>query len=339
MKYRFYKGLMLGALLLAGSLPALHAQGFSVPWFVVADGGGTTGAGIFSLTGTFGQWEANEQPLAGGNFSLTGGFWSFLAAEPAPGASNSASAIALSGDLAFGGVALETSSNLTFTISNAGNSTLTITNIRYPAGFSGSSFGQILAGGAQSVTVTFSPTDVIVYGGAVTVSSDETNGIGSIPISGYGASGALTLIVITKGDGTVSPNLNGKLLRAGTKHNLTATAKSGNVFSNWTGSIITNKNPLTFTMEVSTLLQANFISNPFLPVKGTYNGLFFATNGVTEETAGMLKGLTVGTKGTYSGALLINGGRHAISGSFDLSGRAGKNISRAAKQGGPWRRK
>lgn len=231
MKYRFYKGLMLGALLLAGSLPALHAQGFSVPWFVVADGGGTTGAGIFSLTGTFGQWEANEQPLAGGNFSLTGGFWSFLAAEPAPGASNSASAIALSGNLAFGGVALETSSNLTFTISNAGNSTLTITNIRYPAGFSGSSFGQILAGGAQSVTVTFSPTDVIVYGGAVTVSSDETNGIGSIPISGYGASGALTLIVITKGDGTVSPNLNGKLLRAGTKHNLTATAKSGNVFS------------------------------------------------------------------------------------------------------------
>ena len=70
------------------------------------------------------------------------------------------------------------------------------------------------------------------------------------------------------------------------------------------------------------VLQANFIPNPFLPVKGTYNGLFFdANNGVTEQTAGMLKGLAISQKGTHSGTLLINGGSHAISGSFNPPAR------------------
>jgi hypothetical protein len=83
------------------------------------------------------------------------------------------------------------------------------------------------------------------------------------------------------------------------------------------------------------VLQANFIPNPFLPVKGTYNGLFFdANNGVTEQTAGMLKGLAIGQKGTYSGTLLINGASHAISGSFNPAGQATNHIPRATGQGG-----
>jgi hypothetical protein len=146
----------------------------------------------------------------------------------------------------------------------------------------------------------------------------------------------ITWTVLTNGDGTVSPNLNDKDLKPDKRYTLTATAKSGNVFSNWTGTITTNKNPLTIKAESSLVLQANFIPNPFLPVKGTYNGLFFdANNGVTEQTAGMLKGLTIGQKGTYSGTLLINGAIHAINGSFNLAGQATNHISRAQSQGGP----
>ena len=142
--------------------------------------------------------------------------------------------------------------------------------------------------------------------------------------------GNITLTVLTNGDGAVTYS------KSGLKYTLTATARSGNVFSNWTGSITTNKNPLAIKAESSLVLQANFITNPFLPAKGTYNGLFFeADNGVTEETAGMLKGLAIGQKGTYSGALLINGGSHAISGSFNLAGQATNHISRARSQGGP----
>jgi hypothetical protein len=177
-------------------------------------------------------------------------------------------------------------------------------------------------GWAADATGTINPLTVVA----------NTN----LHITGYFAPiGSLTFIVITTGSGAVSPNLNGTGLKAGRNYSLRATAESGNVFAGWTGSITTNKNPLTIKAESSLVLQANFIPNPFLPVKGTYNGLFIATNGVvTEETSGMLKGLVISQKGTYSGTLLINGGSHAISGSFDLAGQATNKVSRAASQGG-----
>jgi len=145
----------------------------------------------------------------------------------------------------------------------------------------------------------------------------------------------LTLIVDINGKGTVSPDLNGKSLIAGHTYTLKAIAGSGYVFSNWTGSVITNNNPLTFTMQESTLLAANFVPSPFASVKGTYDGLFMTTNGIAEETAGMLKGLTVGEKGAYTGELLIGGGNYAINGAFNFSGLASNHVTRATKKGGP----
>jgi len=62
-----------------------HAQSYSVDWFTIDGGGGTSTGGVYSLSGTIGQPDANAQPLAGGNFSLIGGFWSLLAV-PTPGA-------------------------------------------------------------------------------------------------------------------------------------------------------------------------------------------------------------------------------------------------------------
>jgi uncharacterized repeat protein (TIGR02543 family) len=142
------------------------------------------------------------------------------------------------------------------------------------------------------------------------------------------------LTVITNGEGKVTPNPNGKLFKANSTHTLTATAASGNVFSNWTGSITTNKNPLTIKLVSSMVLQANFVTNPFLPFVGTYNGLFWSTNGIVAETnAGMLKGLTLTSKGTYSGSLLINGASKGFSGSFDVAGVASKSISLGSKEG------
>jgi hypothetical protein len=61
--------------------PALHAQSYSINWYKVAGGGGasagTNGSSVFSLSGTIGQPEAGGA-LSGGNFSLTGGFWSII---------------------------------------------------------------------------------------------------------------------------------------------------------------------------------------------------------------------------------------------------------------------
>jgi hypothetical protein len=227
-----------------------------------------------------------------------------------PGVSSGTAVLVLSGNLAFGGLPVDTSSNQMLTISNAGNSALTVSNIIYPIGFGGGNLSATIAAGASTnVTVTFSPMAATNnYGGAITVVSDASSGADTIPVSGFVASGTLTLVVDLNGNGAVSPKDNGKLLKAGAKVTLTATAGTGAVFSGWTGSIVTSQNPLTFYMSNSVLLQANFTNTPFTSADiGTYDGLFSMTNGVAEGTAGMLKGLTVNAKGTYSGTLLING--------------------------------
>jgi len=63
----------------AASLIALFvattlAADFTVDWHTVDGGGGTSSGGTFALSGTVGQHDAGA--MAGGNFELTGGFWS-----------------------------------------------------------------------------------------------------------------------------------------------------------------------------------------------------------------------------------------------------------------------
>jgi hypothetical protein len=50
------------------------AQSYSVEWFTIDGGGGTSTGGGYSLSGTIGQPDAGG-PLTGGNFTLNGGFW------------------------------------------------------------------------------------------------------------------------------------------------------------------------------------------------------------------------------------------------------------------------
>jgi len=94
--------------------------------------------------------------------------------------------IGVSGNLAFGNVTMGTTATATLTITNAGNSSLTVSSITYPPGFSGAFSGTIAAGGSQAVTVTFAPTALSSYGGTVTVNSDATSGTNTITASGTG---------------------------------------------------------------------------------------------------------------------------------------------------------
>ncbi len=49
------------------------AQSYSIDWFTVDDGGGTSSGGKYTLTGTIGQPDAGT--LSGGSYMLEGGFW------------------------------------------------------------------------------------------------------------------------------------------------------------------------------------------------------------------------------------------------------------------------
>ena len=53
------------------------AQQYSVDWYKVAGGGGTSTNGQYSVTGTIGQPDASSA-MSGGNYSVTGGFWALI---------------------------------------------------------------------------------------------------------------------------------------------------------------------------------------------------------------------------------------------------------------------
>ena len=62
----------------------LFAQQYSIDWYKISGGGGTSTGGVFTVSGTIGQPDAGV-PMKGGNFSLAGGFWSLYAVQT-PGA-------------------------------------------------------------------------------------------------------------------------------------------------------------------------------------------------------------------------------------------------------------
>ena len=61
------------------------AQSYTIDWYKIAGGGGTSTNGQFSLSGTIGQHDAGG-PMTGGNYSLTGGFWALISVAQTPGA-------------------------------------------------------------------------------------------------------------------------------------------------------------------------------------------------------------------------------------------------------------
>ena len=62
-----------------------YAQSYSIDWYKVSGGGGTSTGGVYSVSGTIGQPDAGG-PMTGGNYSVTGGFWSLFSVVQTPGA-------------------------------------------------------------------------------------------------------------------------------------------------------------------------------------------------------------------------------------------------------------
>ena len=67
------KPALLGLMLWLAPL-ALPAQTYSIDWYKIAGGGGTSTGGVYSVSGTVGQQDAGG-PMTNGQYSVTGGFW------------------------------------------------------------------------------------------------------------------------------------------------------------------------------------------------------------------------------------------------------------------------
>jgi hypothetical protein len=64
-------------LLWACAASVASAQSLEINWFTIDGGGGASTGASYSLSGTIGQPDVGE--MSGGNFSVTGGFWSLSA--------------------------------------------------------------------------------------------------------------------------------------------------------------------------------------------------------------------------------------------------------------------
>ena len=67
-------------------IPAISfAQQYSIDWYKIAGGGGTSTGGTYQVRGTIGQPDAGGA-MSGGNYSVTGGFWSLVSVLQTVGA-------------------------------------------------------------------------------------------------------------------------------------------------------------------------------------------------------------------------------------------------------------
>ncbi|MCW5550734.1 MAG: hypothetical protein KIS67_01075 [Verrucomicrobiae bacterium] len=78
----FILGWLVAGFALCGTI-TLHAQ-YAIDWYTIDGGGGTSTGGVYSVSGTIGQPDAGTV-MTGGDYSLTGGFWSAVAVQT-PGA-------------------------------------------------------------------------------------------------------------------------------------------------------------------------------------------------------------------------------------------------------------
>src|SRR5271166_1518915 len=79
-------GLCLLTFLILQSAGCFRAQAqYSIDWYKVSGGGGTSTGGVYSVSGTIGQPDAGAA-MSGGNYSVAGGFWSLISVVQTPGA-------------------------------------------------------------------------------------------------------------------------------------------------------------------------------------------------------------------------------------------------------------
>lgn len=128
------------------------------------------------------------------------------------------------------------------------------------------------------------------------------------------------------GDGTVTGATNRQPLEVGRGYLLTATPKAGFVFSNWTGAVSSNGPKLSFMMVSNLSIVANFVPNPFLKVKGAYNGLIWVRGCATNESTGFFT-FTLTDRGTYTASVLLGGKKYPAAGTLDLEGFGTNRLS------------
>lgn len=75
---------LFGFAICGGLATSTRAQPYTVDWYTIDGGGGTSTGGVYSVSGTIGQPDAGVT-MTNGQFAVTGGFWALPTAIQAAG--------------------------------------------------------------------------------------------------------------------------------------------------------------------------------------------------------------------------------------------------------------
>jgi hypothetical protein len=127
-------------------LPAVgFAQQYSIGWYKISGGGGTSTGATYQVTGTVGQPDASSA-MSGGQYSVTGGFWSLTAVVQTAGLLNLS--IAQSGNNVI----------VSWPTNCAGFTLQFATNLAPPAAWTSNSPAPAVVNGQNTVTIPISGT-------------------------------------------------------------------------------------------------------------------------------------------------------------------------------------
>jgi hypothetical protein len=143
------------------------------------------------------------------------------------------------------------------------------------------------------------------------------------------------LTLQTNGIGSIRTNFRGTNLIVGRSYSVDALPGKGHLFLNWSGTTLATNNPFIFVMQSNMVIQANFVTNPFIAASANYDGLFYNTNEVTDASSGLLSTLHIEPSGAYSGLIVMRGLRYGLAGSFNVAAeQSTPMVRRPESQGG-----
>ena len=132
------------------------------------------------------------------------------------------------------------------------------------------------------------------------------------------------------GLGTVSGPTNGQLLELGKTYKLTAKPAAGWLFAGWSGSTNRDDATLNLVMRSNFTLRATFVTNSFVRLAGTWNGL--AGESVPQPGHAGVYTAKLTPAGAASGKLLLGAAAISFKGQFKPDGTLSATMTTASRE-------
>ena len=234
------------------------------------------------------------------------------------------------------GSVVSSSTNYNFTLNANRTLVANFTVITYTIGVSASPGGSGTVGGGGTFASGASRTVTATASSGFTFVNWTENGSEVSTSASYNFTLTTNRTLVANFTGitytitvSASPSAGGTVGGGGTfaiasSRTVTAVTNSGYTFANWTSNAIVVSSLASYTFTLNS--DRNLVAN-FLPVKGSYNGLLYDTNGISQPSSGFFT-ITTAAKSKFTGKFQIGGAKYSATGLLGAGGAGHVSILR-----------